>query len=119
MTALAEPVRCHAVPVGSRDDLIVVGYARVPRTSGAHGVTDTLAVSLRIEAATGTVLEVDSTAVSSLVRSWIAELLLGTDFRADVAPVLAEIDAGFLSNAAGSLKQAITDAWRRYAAHRA
>jgi hypothetical protein len=116
-----EPARpwCDAAPMGARASLIVVGYAKVPRTSGAHGAADVLAVSLRVDRETGTVVDVDSTAVSSVVRSWVADLLLGVDFSADISPVLAEIDESFLSNAAGSLKQAVSDAWRRYASYRA
>jgi hypothetical protein len=111
--------RCDAARMGPRASLIVVGYAKVPRTSGAHGSADLLAVSLRVVRETGTVVDVDSTAVSSVVRSWVADLLLGIDFSADISGVLTEIDESFLSNAAGSLKQAISDAWRRYASYRA
>ncbi|TQM14619.1 DUF3870 domain-containing protein [Pseudonocardia kunmingensis] len=110
---------CDAATMRPRVSLIVVGYAKVPRTSGAHGATDLLAVSLRIDPATGTVVEADSTAVSAMHRAWVNELLLGVDFSADISGVLAEIDESYLSNAAGSLKQAIADAWRRYASHRA
>ncbi|TWF79343.1 uncharacterized protein DUF3870 [Pseudonocardia hierapolitana] len=110
---------CDAARMGPRASLIVVGYAKVPRTSGAHGAADLLAVSLRVDRETGTVIDVDSTAVSSVVRSWVADLLLGVDLSADISPVLAEIDESYLSNAAGSLKQAISDAWRRYASYRA
>jgi hypothetical protein len=110
---------CDAAPMGPRASLVVVGYAKVPRTSGAHGAADLLAVSLRVDRETGTVVDVDSTAVSAVVRSWVADLLLGIDFSADISGVLAEIDEHYLSNAAGSLKQAISDAWRRYASYRA
>ncbi|HEY3472305.1 MAG TPA: DUF3870 domain-containing protein [Amycolatopsis sp.] len=105
--------------MGRRASLIVVGYAKVPKTSAAHGVHEFLSVSLRIDRETGAVVEVDSTAISAMVRTWVSELLLGVDFTADITPVLAEIDANYLSNATGSLKQAIHDAWRRYASHRA
>lgn len=115
---LARP-RCDAARMGPRASLVVVGYAKVPRTSGAHGAAEVLAVSLRVDKETGTVVDVDSTAVSSVVRAWVADLLLGIDLSADIAPVLAEVDENYLSNAAGSLKQAIFDAWRRYAAYRA
>lgn len=110
-------VRCDAGRVGGNAGLIVVGYAKVPRTSGAHGAGDLLAVSLRVDRATHTVVEVDSTAVSAMVRRWVSDLLLGIDLSEDLSDVLAEVDTGYLSNAAGSLKQAITDAGRRYAAH--
>jgi hypothetical protein len=110
---------CDAARMGQRASLIVVGYAKVPRTSGAHGAADLLAVSLRVDRETGTVVDVDSTAVSAVVRSWVADLLLGIDFSTDISGVLAEIDEHYLSNAAGSLKQAISDAWRRYASYRA
>jgi uncharacterized membrane-anchored protein len=110
---------CETVPMGNRAGLIVVGYAKVPKTSAAHGVHEFLSVSLRLDRETGEVLEVDSTAISTMVRNWVSGLLLGIDFTADITPVLAEIDASYLSNASGSLKQAISDAWRRYASHRA
>ncbi|MEU6711461.1 DUF3870 domain-containing protein [Nonomuraea sp. NPDC046802] len=109
----------HTTPMGARASLIVVGYAKVPRTSAVHGASEFLTVSLRIDRETGAIIEVDSTAVASMVRDWVSELLVGVDFADDIGPVLAEIDAHYLSNAAGSLKQAISDAWRRYAAYRA
>ncbi|WP_165974383.1 DUF3870 domain-containing protein [Nonomuraea deserti] len=104
--------------MGARTSLIVVGYARVPRTSAVHGASEFLTVSLRIDRGTGVIIEVDSTAIAGMVRDWVSELLVGVNFADDIGPVLAEIDAHFLSNAAGSLKQAISDAWRRYAAYR-
>lgn len=63
------------------------------------------------------VTEVDSTAMTSLVRNWLAELLLGVNFEQSVAPVLAEIETSYLGQGAGSIKQAVADAWRRYVAH--
>jgi hypothetical protein len=104
-------VRC--CPHGPRASLIVVGYAKVPPTPGAHGTTDLLAISLRVDREPSTVVDVDSTAVSAVIRSWVSDLLLGVDLSADISAVLAEIDDSYLSNAAGSLKQAISDAWRR------
>ena len=104
----------NPVQVAPCTSLVVVGYAKVPRTSGAHGNADLLAVSLRIDRITGRVLDADSTAASAVVRTWIADLLIGIDFAEDVSAVLAEVEEHYLSNAAGSLKQAILDAWRRY-----
>lgn len=98
-------------------DLVVVGYAKVPRTSGAYSSHEVLAVSLRVDRRTGTVTEADATVVSNVVRSWLADVLVGADITGDPAPVLALIDDGFLSNASGSVKQAVIDAWRRFAAH--
>lgn len=99
--------------------VIVVGYAKVPRTSASHAVHEFFSISLRIDPATDTITEADSTAVSGLVRRWLSEQLVGTNFAADIGPVLAGIEANYLSNATGSVKQAISDAWGRYAAHRA
>jgi hypothetical protein len=72
-------------------------------------------VSLRIDPRTDVVTEVDSTAATGLVRRWLAELLLDVDFGADIAPVLAQIDATYLGQGAGAIRQAVGDAWRRYA----
>ncbi|MBE3015242.1 DUF3870 domain-containing protein [Microbispora sp. NEAU-D428] len=105
--------------MSAHTSIIVVGYAKVPRTSAAYGAHDYLSVSLRIDRGTGRVVEVDSTAISPMVRNWLSELLLGVDFTADLRPTLAVIEQSYLSNATGSLKQALLDAWRRYASHRA
>ncbi len=106
--------RCETAPVTTRTSIIVVGYARVATTAASHAVQEYFTVSLRIDRRTNVVTEVDSTAVTGLVRSWLAELLLGVDFGADITPVLADIEAGYLGQGNGAIRQAIGDAWRRY-----
>ncbi|TDO66506.1 uncharacterized protein DUF3870 [Kribbella sp. VKM Ac-2571] len=98
--------------------LIVVGYAKVPATSASRAAHEYLAVSLRIDRRTGRVVQVDSTAVTGLVRDWIAELLLDRDLAADIQPIVEQIDRCYLGHGAGPIKQAIVDACRRYATHR-
>ena len=98
--------------------MIVVGYAKVPAASASRAIHEFVAVALRVDSETGVVLEVDTTAVTSVVRNWVNALLLGTDFRQDIEPLMEEIDRNYLGHAGGAIKQAITDAWRRYAAHR-
>jgi hypothetical protein len=101
------------------DNVIVVGYAKVPAASASRAVHEFMAVTLRVDSETGTVKEVDSTAVTSVVRNWIGALLIGIDFRADIEPIMREIDRNYLGHGGGAIKQAISDAWRRYAAHSA
>ncbi|QPP10249.1 DUF3870 domain-containing protein [Streptomyces bathyalis] len=105
--------------VDPADSMIVVGYAKVPATSASRSTHEYLSITLRIERDTGTVTEVDSTAVTALVRAWVAELLLGVDFGQDISAVTARIDSDYLGHGAGAIKQAVIDAWRRYAAYRA
>jgi hypothetical protein len=120
MTAMAvEPVlRRQTDAMDARSSVIVVGYARVSTAAASHAVQEYFSVSLRIDRRTGVVTEVDSTAVTGLVRGWLVELLLGIDFSADITPVLAEIEANYLGQGNGAIRQAIGDAWRRYGAHR-
>lgn len=120
MTAIAGEVggRRHTAAVDAPSSVIVVGYARVSTVSASHAVQEYFTVTLRVDRHTDVVTEVDSTAVTALVRGWLAELLLGTDFSADIAPVLAEIEASYLGQGNGAIRQAIGDAWRRYGAHR-
>ncbi len=120
MTAMTveAALRRHTAPVDARSSVIVVGYARVSTTAASHAVQEYFTVSLRIDRHTDVVTEVDSTAVTALVRGWLAELLIGIDFGADIAPVLAEIEASYLGQGNGAIRQAIGDAWRRYGAHR-
>lgn len=102
---------------GSMDpDVVVVGYGKVPNTSASHGSGDLLAVVLRVDPRTHRVTDVDSTAATQLVRTWLVTLLLGADVSSSPSALLDHVDAHYLGNAAGSLKQAISDAWRRYAA---
>lgn len=99
------------------DSLVVVGYAKVPSASAAHSVHPHVAVVLRVDRRTATVTDVDSTAVTGLVRAWIRELLLGRNLREAPDRILQQIDQSYFGHAAGSIKQAVTDAWRRYHAH--
>lgn len=98
--------------------VIVVGYAKVPATSAVHATNEYFTVTLRIDRRSGLVIEVDCTSMTSLVQRWLSELLTGTDFTADIAPILSEIENSYLGQGAGSIRQAISDAWRRYASHR-
>jgi Domain of unknown function (DUF3870) len=109
----------HADLVDPTGSVIVVGYAKVPATSASRSAHEYLSISLRVERGTGVVTDVDSTAVTALVRRWLAELLLGVDFGQDISAVTARIDRDYLGHGAGAIKQAVIDAWRRYAAHRA
>lgn len=119
MTAIvpeSRPLHWDTPPVTRRDSIIVVGYARLATTAAAHAAQEYFAISLRIDRRTHVVTEVDSTAVTGLVRGWLAELLLGVDFSADITALLAEIEADYLGQGNGAIRQAIGDAWRRYAA---
>ncbi|MDQ0376176.1 DUF3870 domain-containing protein [Amycolatopsis thermophila] len=111
----AQPWQTPAMTVA--DNLIVVGYAKVPATSASHGVHQLFSVCLRVDRRTGTVIEVDSTAATGLVRSWLAELLLGLDLRGDVTPVLTAIEQNYLGQGGGAIRQAVADAFRRYLRH--
>jgi uncharacterized protein DUF3870 len=112
----AASLRWDTAAVTSRNSIIVVGYARLATTAAAHAAQEYFAVSLRIDRRTHVVTEVDSTAVTGLVRGWLAELLLGVDFSADITALLTEIEADYLGQGNGAIRQAIGDAWRRYAA---
>jgi len=111
-----ETVRCHTAAMDASAHLIVVGYAKVPAGSALRAHHEYLSVSLRIDQASGVVVEVDSTAVTALVRGWLSELLLGVDFAADIDHVLSVIEQNYVGLAAGSIRQAVADAKRRYAA---
>lgn len=117
LTAEAVPSGWDTSPVTRRNSIIVAGYARVATTAAAHAVREYFTITLRIDRKTHVVTEVDSTAVTGLVRNWLAELLLGIDFSADITPLLAEVEADYLGQGNGAIRQAIGDAWRRYAAH--
>jgi uncharacterized protein DUF3870 len=116
IVAGAEPLRWDTPPMTRRNSIIVVGYARVATTAAAHAVREHFTITLRLDRRTHVVTEVDSTAVTGLVRSWLAEQLLGIDFSADITALLAGIEADYLGQGNGAIRQAIGDAWRRYAA---
>jgi hypothetical protein len=122
MTVVSGPLpelRWQTAAVSVPNSVIVVGYARVATTAASHAVQEYFTVSLRVDRDSGLVTEVDSTAVTGLVRRWLAEVLLGIDFAGDIGPVLAEIEASYLGQGNGAIRQAIGDAWRRYGAFRA
>jgi len=98
--------------VSSSQNLIVIGYAKLPAASASHSVHEYVSIVLLVDGSTGHVSEVDSTAVTALVRAFIRELLLGQDLTQSVEPILTEIDRSYLGHAAASIKQAVSDAWR-------
>jgi Domain of unknown function (DUF3870) len=98
--------------------VIVVGYAKTPAGAAAHADHEFFTLSLRVDRATGAVMQVDSTARTGLVQEWLAELLLGVDLAADITAILTVIEQNYLGHGAGSIRQAVSDAWRRYAAYR-
>lgn len=115
----------HPGPVGwdnpamtAAGSLIVVGYAKVAAASAAHSAHELFSVCLRVDRRTHTVIEAEATAATAVVRQWVAELLLGADLSADPAPILAVVEQNYLGTGAGAIRQAISDAWRRYARHR-
>lgn len=98
--------------------VIVVGYAKTPTTSTAHGTHEFFSVSLLVEPPSSVVLAVESTASTAMTRDWLESLLVGADLSADESGFLETVDRHYLGPAAGTVKQAIRDAWRRYAASR-
>jgi hypothetical protein len=102
----------------ANNQLIVVGYAKVPDGSTLRAHQEYVSVSLRIDKASGIVAEVDSNAVTAVVRGWLSELLLGLDFSAPIDDVLTVVEENYLGHGAASIRQAVLDAWRRYSAYR-
>src|SRR3954467_9938825 len=99
--------------------MIVAGYAKVPATSTAHGNHEYFSVSLLVEPPSSLVIAVESTASTAMTRDWLASLLVGADLRAEESGFLDTVDRHYLGPAAGTVKQAIRDAWRRYASAQA
>ncbi|MFC4950686.1 DUF3870 domain-containing protein [Pseudonocardia sp. GCM10023141] len=121
MITVVEPqvaARWQTAAMDPRTSVIVVGHAKVPALSASHAVQEYFTVSLRVDRATGVVTEVDSTAVTGLVRGWLAEVLLGVDLGGDITAALTEIEQAYLGHAAGAIRQATHDAWRRFASYR-
>jgi hypothetical protein len=100
----------------ARTQVIVVGYAKLPSNSTARPTHELFSVSLLIEPPSSTVIAVDSTAATTMAQNWLASLLVGADLETDERPYLETVDSHYLGHAAGTIKQAIRDAWRRYAA---
>jgi Domain of unknown function (DUF3870) len=104
--------------IDARTHTIVVGYAKVPATSTSHGTREFFSVSLLVEPPDSTVLAVECTASTAMTSDWLSSLLVGADLQADESAFLDAVDRRYLGPAAGTIKQAVRDAWRRYAAAR-
>lgn len=98
------------------DDLIVVGYSKLPAASASHNIGELFALVLQVDAEHH-VVAVDCTAATSLMRQWLATGLIGADMTAGPAPIIEWIEQHYLGTAGGSIKQSVHDAWKRYAAH--
>ena len=98
----------------ARQQMIVLGYAKVPAQSTTHNDHELFSISLLVEPPGSIVVAVDSTAATSMAREWLASLLTGADLAGDETRYLAVVDTHYVGPAAGSVKQAIRDAWRRF-----
>lgn len=96
--------------------MIVLGYAKVPSQSTTHNAQELFSISLLVEPPGSTVVGVDSTAATAMAREWLVSLLSGADLAEDEGPYLAIVDRHYAGPAAGAVKQAIRDAWRRFGA---
>jgi uncharacterized protein DUF3870 len=117
MTIIERPLAWQTAAMARSAGVIVVGYAKVPSGASVRAHHDTLSIILRVDRASGLVTDVDSTAVTALVRGWLVELLIGLDLNAPVDDVLHVIDRDYLGPAAPAIRQAVHDAWRRWAHH--
>ena len=100
------------------NELVVAGYAKVPLTSASRGTGELFSIVLRIDPRSHTVLDADSTARTQLVRTWVRDMVVGVDFSENITELLERVDRLYLGNAAGSIKQALHDAWRKYDLYR-
>ncbi|WP_329000214.1 DUF3870 domain-containing protein [Kribbella sp. NBC_00709] len=101
----------------STASMVVVGYAKVPLGSALRATHEFLSVVFLVDKESHRILEVDSTAVSGAVRRWLADLLLGRDLSRPVDDALTVIEENYLGHASGAIRQAVSDAARRYAVH--
>jgi hypothetical protein len=97
---------------GSR--CIACGYARLPHTTAAAQVYQTVAIVALVDKTTDVIEKASVTLVTSTAREFVEELLVGSNVLTDQSAVLDELRVNYGGGAQKAVKQAYRDLCERY-----
>jgi hypothetical protein len=93
---------------------IACGYARLPHTTAAAQVYQTVTIVALVDKLTDTVLKASVTLVTSTAREFVEELLVGSNLLTEQELVLGELRVNYGGGAQKAVKQAYRDLCERY-----
>lgn len=96
------------------DKCVACGYARLPHTTTAAQVYQTVAVVLLVDKTTDIVEEASVTLLTPVARGFVERLLVGSNLLADQDRIVDELHVNYAGGAQKAVKQAYKDACERY-----
>jgi hypothetical protein len=96
------------------DKCVACGYARLPHTTTAAQVYQTVAVVVLVDKTTDVVEQASVTLLTPVARSFVEALLVGSNLLTDQVRVLDELHVNYGGGAQKAVKQAYKDACERY-----
>jgi hypothetical protein len=96
------------------DKCVACGYARLPHTTTAAQVYETVAVVVLVDKTTDIIEQASVTLLTSVARDFVEALLVGSNLLTDQERVLDELHVNYGGGAQKAVKQAYKDACERY-----
>jgi hypothetical protein len=96
------------------DKCVACGYARLPHTTTAAQVYQTVAIVVLVDKTTDVVEKASVTLLTSVAREFVEQLLVGSNLLTDQDRVLDELQTNYGGGAQKAVKQAYKDACERY-----
>jgi Domain of unknown function (DUF3870) len=94
--------------------VILSGHAKLPQDAVARALWQLLTIVVSVDPSDGTVLEVDSTLVTSPARGFVRQLMVGRSLAESPVPVLEDVQKYYAGGAKKALIAALKqvyDAW--------
>lgn len=93
---------------------LVCGYARLPQSIAAAQVYQTLSIVALVDKITDKILEASVTLVTPVARSYVENLLIGSNLVTDQERIIEELQQNYGGTAQKAVKQAYRDLCERY-----
>lgn len=93
---------------------IACGYARLPHTTAAAQVYQTVTIVARVDKTTDVIERASVTLVTPVAREFVEELLVGSNLLTGQERVLNELRVNYGGGAQKAVKQAYKDLCERY-----
>lgn len=100
--------------MNTKETVLVTGFAQGPRGTTIYETHKTIGVVLVINVSTGIIEEAEFTVNTSLLNSYLSEVVKGYNLHEGIQPLLERVKEKILIPSQGAVVQAIRSAGDRY-----
>jgi len=100
--------------MGNRDNVLITGFAQVPRGTTLYERNKIIGVVLVVNTKTEIIEDAEFTFVADLTNYYLSDLIKGYDLKKGIQPLTEIIKKHCLIPSQGAIIQAVRSAWDRY-----